>query len=114
MHELSYMTRLANLACETANENHAKSVKKIKVEVGAMTGVLPKYLEYYFPTVIKGTILEGSELETILIPVKAHCNNCGKEYTPTADNDYRCPSCKSIEASIIDGRDVKLKEVIVD
>ncbi len=114
MHELSYIVKMVNLAENTAKENKIEHVDKIVVEVGAMTGVLPYYLHKYYPEAVAGTSLEGSELEVIEVPVKAVCNSCQKEYSPNAQNDYRCPFCKSIDSHIVAGRDVTLKNIIVN
>ncbi|MCR4901435.1 MAG: hydrogenase maturation nickel metallochaperone HypA [Butyrivibrio sp.] len=114
MHELSYMIKMVNLAEDTAIENDIEHIDKIVVEVGAMTGVLPYYLHKYYPEATKGTRLEGSELEVIEIPVKAICNNCQTEYEPTKENDYRCPHCTSTSSHIVAGRDVTLKNILVN
>ena len=62
MHELSYLIRLAGIASESAEANHAKSVDTVTVAVGEMTGLVPEYLRRYWPQAVKGTILEGSAL----------------------------------------------------
>jgi Zn finger protein HypA/HybF involved in hydrogenase expression len=62
MHELSYMIRLARMASEAAAANHAKSVESVSVSIGTMVGLVPEYMQRYWPTAVKGTILEGSKL----------------------------------------------------
>lgn len=114
MHELSYIVRMVNLAEKTAIDNDIDHVDKIVVEVGAMTGVLPYYLHKYYPEATAGTRLEGSELEVIEVPVKAVCNNCHGEYSPDKENDYRCPKCGSTDSHIVAGRDVTLKNILVN
>ena len=114
MHELSYMTGLAELAISAARENGAQSVKKITVDVGELTGVLPEYLHYYFPQVIKGTVLENASLSVNEVPIEAICNDCGNIYKPSRENDYRCPKCGSLNSKITKGRDVELASIEVD
>ncbi len=63
MHEMSYIAKMVQLASEVASENNAKSVKKIVVEIGKTSGVLPYYMYKYYPEAVKGTILEDAELE---------------------------------------------------
>ncbi|MGN0363015.1 MAG: hydrogenase maturation nickel metallochaperone HypA [Bilifractor sp.] len=114
MHELSYMMHICNLAIETAEENYASKVYKILVQVGQMSGIVPEYLQHYFPDVVRGTILEGAELETEMVPVLAQCENCGTRYHPTRENRYSCPECGSSDAHLLAGRDIVLKQVIID
>ena len=123
MHEMSYVVRMVNLAQKTVENELAKEaaatplpfrVKKIVVQVGEMTGVIPMYLHRYYPEAVKGTYLEESELETEDLPAMVHCLDCGTEYHPDIENNYSCPKCKSIQGKVIQGRDVLLKEVVLE
>ena len=114
MHELSYVVRFADRAIAIAEQQHAGSVQKLVVQVGEMTDVLPEYLQKYYPEVTTGTILEGSVLETEPLPAKVKCNQCGSEYHPEKENNYLCPACGSPSGKVLEGREVILKEVIVD
>lgn len=119
MHEMSYVVRMVNLAQKTVENELAKDtppfrVKKIVVQVGEMTGVIPMYLHRYYPEAVKGTDLEDSELETEDLPAIVKCLDCGTEYHPEIENDYSCPKCKSIQGKVTQGRDVLLKEVVLE
>ena len=114
MHEMSYIAKMVQLAGEVALENNAKSVKKIVVEIGKTSGVLPFYMYKYYPEAVKGTILEGAELECVEVQVKALCEECGKEYYPDKSNRYLCPHCNGRKAHIIEGKGVILKNVIIE
>ena len=113
MHEMSYIIRLVNLAAETAERQKAASVEKIVVSVGKMTGIEPYYMHKYYKTAIKDTVLQDSVLELEEVDVKAHCEDCGADYTPSATCDYLCPNCGSGKCRIIDGRSVILKQVVI-
>ena len=41
MHEMSYISRMVSLAIEVAEENEAKKVKSIVVQIGKTSGVMP-------------------------------------------------------------------------
>lgn len=111
MHEMSYVVRFVNCAIETAEEKKANRVRRILVSVGEMTDVIPEYLHRYYPSAVKGTILEGSVLETRQEPVRVLCASCEKEYHPDRDNDYACPFCGGKEGKITAGRGVVLEQV---
>ena len=112
MHEMSYVVRLVNLALKKSEEEKISKIQKVVCEIGEMTGILPEYMIKYYKTAIKDTPLEDSALECILIPVSAHCEDCGADYTPDKAHDYLCPECGSGFAKIIHGREFILKEII--
>ncbi|XME02089.1 hydrogenase maturation nickel metallochaperone HypA [Lachnospiraceae bacterium C1.1] len=114
MHEMSYVVRLVNLALKKCEEENISNVKKVVSEIGEMTGILPEYMIKYYKSAVKDTILSSSELECIMIPVSARCEDCGKEYLPDKEHDYLCPNCKSGLAKIIHGREFILKEIIAE
>ena len=114
MHELSYVVRFAERAIAIAKENNAVSVQKLVVQVGEMTDVIPEYLQKYYPEAAKGTILEGSLLETEPLPAKIHCNSCGTDFHPEREQNYLCPACGSGNGKILEGRHVVLKEVVME
>lgn len=110
---MSTVLRFSNLAIETAKAHGANAVEEIVVEVGEMTDILPEYLYKYYPAATQGTILEGSKLTVISVPVKAACSLCGTVFHPDREHDYKCPACGSVRAHILAGRSVDLKEVRV-
>ncbi|MCR5670549.1 MAG: hydrogenase maturation nickel metallochaperone HypA [Butyrivibrio sp.] len=111
---MSYITRMVSLAVEVANENNAKAVKEIEIDIGKASGVESYYMYKYYPEAVKDTILEGSNLVCKDVPVKALCEECNKEYLPSRDNRYLCPFCGGRRAHIIEGRDVLLGNVVIE
>ncbi len=111
MHEMSYVVRFVNQAIEEANKERASRVARLFVSVGEMTDVLPEYLHKYYPSAVKGTILEGSSLEVETVPVRVVCAGCGKEYHPDREHKYLCPFCSDGNGKVIAGRDVMLEKI---
>ncbi len=110
MHEMSYMIRFLNMAEEALSEEPKEtSVEEIIVEVGEMTGVMPEYLEKYFPKAAEGTRFSTSKLVVESIPAATECASCKTEYHPAKENGYRCPNCQSTQGRIIHGRELNLK-----
>lgn len=114
MHEMSYIAKMVAMAIEVAEENNAKSIKKIEVDIGKTSGVLPYYMHKYYPEAAKGTILEGAELVCEEVPVKALCEECKSEYLPQKENNYLCPVCGGRKARIIEGKGVTLRNVVIE
>ena len=114
MHEMSYISRMISLAAEVAESNGAKKVRSIVIDIGKASGVMPYYMYKYYPEAAKGTIIEGAELVCNEVPVKALCEECDKEYFPSKENRYLCPFCGGKKAHIIEGKDVILKNVVIE
>ncbi len=114
MHEMSYITRMVSMALEVAMENNAKKVKKIEVDIGKTSGVMPYYMYKYYPDAVKGTILEDAELVCEEVEVRALCEECGEKYYPNKSNNYLCPACGGRRAHIIEGKGVTLKNVVIE
>ncbi|MCR5606747.1 MAG: hydrogenase maturation nickel metallochaperone HypA [Treponema sp.] len=114
MHEMSYISRMVSMAIDIAKENNATKVKSIVVQIGKTSGVMPYYMYKYYPSVVKGTILESTELICEEVPVKALCEECGKEYFPNSENRYLCTYCGGKKARIIEGKGVTLKNIVIE
>jgi hydrogenase nickel incorporation protein HypA/HybF len=114
MHEMSYIAKMVSLAIDVANENNADRIKSIEVHIGKTSGVMPYYMQKYFPDAAKGTIAENAELICVEIPVKALCEECGAEYNPTKENGYLCPFCGGRKAHMVSGKGVMLNNVVIE
>ena len=110
MHELSYVLKIIDCALQCAKENDLKEVKELSVEVGAMTGALPEYLNMYFKKAALNTCLEGAKLNITNIPVLAECR-CGNIYKPEKENGYCCTKCGDPSGRIVQGRDIVVVSV---
>lgn len=108
MHEMSTMIRLVNLACRKAEQEGGGKVTALSISVGDMTGILPAYLQKYFPAASKGTPAEGASLQIREVPIRVKCLDCGIEYLPEETAGRRCPACGGIRASILSGRELDL------
>lgn len=110
MHELSIVESMVSSADSFAREREIKNVKRLTVQVGALTGVVPRYLTMYYDDVARGTLLEGSELEIEEIPAEMFCRSCGEIYDPDA-TDGRCPACGSESCDVLHGNELMIKEL---
>lgn len=114
MHELSYLIRLAKIASDAAEANHAKTVSEVSISIGEMTGLVPDYMVRYWPSASRGTVLEGSKLTVEEIPVEFHCAGCGTSYHPSRENGYLCPICHTSAGKLIHGREFLVRSVTIE
>lgn len=110
MHEFSIVQSLLNLIEENARKNSAKSVSKVVVKIGKMSGVEPHLLEIAFNTFKEKTIAENADFIMEIQSVVCRCNNCNKDFT-VEDYNFICPFCQSFNIEVIDGTDMILKSL---
>jgi hydrogenase nickel incorporation protein HypA/HybF len=108
MHELG-ITRSVVAIC--AENSGGVAVKRVTLEIGKLSAILPDAVRFCFDICAKGTVVEGATLEILEIAGKALCADCGGEF---ALNDLvgRC-SCGSNDLKIIAGEELKVKEMEV-
>ncbi len=89
---------------QQAEAHNVSKVRKISLEFGRLTGVMPEAITFAFDVLAEGTVAAGAEIEITIIPVKVFCLDCSKEFTL---DDYSpfCPECESAALHIIQGRD---------
>ena len=85
--------------------------RKAKLKLGLMRGN-PKSFTEMFSFQVKGTELEGVELEIKPVPVDIKCPKCGFEGTAAIIEHVhfvRCPKCNAI-CDVIHGNELELIE----
>jgi hydrogenase nickel incorporation protein HypA/HybF len=110
MHEMSIVVSFVKMAEDFAIKNNAAKVVKVVLQLGEISGIESRYLHEFYPAVIEGTILEGSELVIETIEASVFCTNCATTYNPTK-SDLKCPACGSEKCDVIDGRGLFIKEI---
>ena len=110
MHELSIVESMVKTACGFAAEHSIGKVGYITVQIGALTGVIPKYVTMYYADLAKGTVLEGSELKIEEIPAEAFCKSCGEVFSPTGEM-HDCPACGKENMEVLHGYELTVKDM---
>jgi hydrogenase nickel incorporation protein HypA/HybF len=112
MHEVSIMAQTLEIALENAYIQNANKIHRLKMRVGAMSGVVPEALNFAFDVVTEGTIAEGAKLEIEIVSVVCYCPYCQIEFQPK-DLFYECPQCDRLSNKIIAGREIELTSLEV-
>ena len=113
MHEFSIAMNIVDIATENAIREKATKVLEIEIEVGIFSGVVVDALEFAMESAVKGTLLENAVFKIIEVKGKARCTNCLHEYE-TDELLKACPKCKTVAPGIIQGRELRVKSLIVD
>ncbi|MEZ0536912.1 hydrogenase maturation nickel metallochaperone HypA [Caldicellulosiruptoraceae bacterium PP1] len=112
MHEYYVTQQMIEIATDEAKKANAKKINKISVVVGELTGIIDESLKFYFDLLVKGTILEGSELEIINKKAKLRCQQCNLLFERT--NTFLCPKCNSKSKLTEHGKEFYIESIEVD
>lgn len=103
MHELSITQSVVDAVCERAA---GRTVHSVKVQVGALTAVVPEAMRFCFELVVEGTVAQGARLDIEERPGAAHCRGCGADIV-LADLILLCP-CGSADVAVTGGRELQI------
>ncbi|HEX3864562.1 MAG TPA: hydrogenase maturation nickel metallochaperone HypA [Stellaceae bacterium] len=106
MHELSITCNIVELVAEAAN---GRNVRRVTLEIGKLSGVLPEAIAFCFPEVARGTLAESAHLDIHEIEGRACCEVCGSEFS-IAYLLAIC-ACGSTRCRPIAGDDLNLKSI---
>lgn len=114
MHEMGVVIQMIKTANSFAEENGAKAVRKLTVQIGEMSPIMPQYVEMFFGDVIPDyPLLNNCKLVIESEEPLAFCLDCGESYNPKASYD-RCPRCRSKKAEMIAGKGFMIKSMEVE
>lgn len=106
MHELGITRNIVAIVDERAR---GRDVKRVTLEIGQLTAIVPDAIRYCFDVCAKGTSLENAELQIEEISGRGECELCGKE-VPMGLFARRC-DCGSAQLHCIAGEELKIKEM---
>lgn len=110
MHELSVCQGMLGQVEAIARSHRASEVRRIRVQVGPLSGVEPRLLEQAFPLACAGTVAEHAELVIENLPVRVHCDSCGSDSDATA-NRLLCGACGDWHTRLVSGDELLLASV---
>jgi len=113
MHEMALTESIVEIAVAAAQEQGAVRVKKVFVDVGALSPVEPEALLFCFAAVSAGTIAEGAEMEIARIPGSGWCADCGRS-VPLAERFGACPECGGFHLQMRSGDELRVREIEVE
>ncbi len=88
-----------------------RSVEKVTLVIGALSGVVPDSVSFCFELCTMGTTLEGATLEIVDVPGRARCRTCA-ELVELPDFIALC-TCGSADLEIVAGEELSIRSVEV-
>lgn len=106
MHELGITQNIVSIVREHARGH---PVKRVSLEIGKLSAVMPDAIRFCFDVCSKDTELAGASLEIIETPGFFHCKDCSLDIE-LGDFFVKC-SCGSRNLKCIGGEELKIKEM---
>jgi hydrogenase nickel incorporation protein HypA/HybF len=108
VHELAITESLVTTVAERVG---AAKVRRVRLVVGKLSGVVPDAVMFCFDVCAKGTVLEGARLEIDEVVARARCRECDQE-SVIEDAIPLCP-CGSPDVALLSGKELRIQEVEV-
>ena len=123
MHELSAATSMVRTIVKAAQENGARRIKSVRVQIGELTLLNPEQLSFCFDVASKDTIAQGAKLDIEKVPAEIECRNCGSHFSWEMHEDdpalhlippmLKC-KCGTSSVRIVAGREFKVVSITVE
>lgn len=110
MHEFSICRALIAQVETIASTRAARSVERIRVTIGPLSGVVPELLSSAFELAKAGTIAAGATLVLDPAPLVTSCAACGAQSRADLTN-MCCRACGNWQTTVVSGDDLTLREI---
>lgn len=109
MHEVGITQNIVAIVAEYAKNT---KVRRVLLEIGKLSAIMPDAISFCFDVCSQGTVLEGAILEILQIPGLGRCCQCGAEVP--LEKPFGVCNCGSKQLNLIAGEELKIKEIEVE
>ena len=114
MHELSLVQGIVEQAVNAAAQSRAARVVAVRLRVGRLSGVDPGALVSSYEVASRETILEGSRLDIVDVPLVVWCAYCLREVELPGVQRLRCPTCDTLCGEIRQGKELEVAALEIE
>lgn len=111
MHELGVVIKIVKTVENFAKNNGITDVDTIRIQIGELSSMIPRYIEACYPAAVDGTILENTKLEIEILPANGMCRDCKKVFN-VVESKYLCPYCNGGDIELLSGKEFMIKEIV--
>ena len=113
MHEAARAQSVVEIVDELARRERFAKVRTIRLEVGALSHVVPEALEVGLEVATKGTVADGAAIVFDRPAGTAYCTRCAKGVT-VASRAEPCPECGQHEWVLVGGDELRVVDLEVE
>jgi hydrogenase nickel incorporation protein HypA/HybF len=114
VHELSIVYGVVSAVTEALVNQPVKRVLEVRLNVGALSGVVEDALQFSYGIATQGTPLEGSTLVVTRLPVVIHCATCDENIELPGVQGFRCTRCDTASGDIRQGRELEIESLEIE
>lgn len=111
MHELAIAQSVIGIIEAEAKKQNFEKVITIRLSIGELSGIVPEFLEEFFPIASRGTVAEGAVMSFRKVPAAVRCRACGFEGKP--EKGF-CARCGGSDIKLISGREFYVESIEVE
>ena len=112
MHEMALSESILQILEEQARVQGFSRVRRVRLEVGALSCVEPEALRFHFEVVTRGSLAEGADLEILPVPGSGWCLPCQRPVEVHSALDA-CPHCGGYQVEVTGGEELQVKDLEV-
>ena len=112
MHELGICDAILKTVDGIVKEEQLEGVSRIVLEVGMLSGAVPRFLLDCWQAVADGTDYQDTIMEIETINGIVHCEDCGADF-PADLEKLLCKKCGGSRLTPLTGTDLTIKEIEV-
>lgn len=112
MHELSIVMSIIQIAEQQASSANAGIIEEIELDIGVLSGIEMSAFEFAWQQAVKQTRLQYALKQINRIKGKAMCLDCDAEFAIERYDDA-CPFCGAHWLNIIQGKELRVKSLLV-
>ncbi len=113
MHEMALTEDVVAILEDERRRRAFNCVKRVRLEIGALSYVDARALAFCFEAVSRGTIAEGARLEVEATPGAGWCFDCSRT-TPLSERFGACAYCGGRRVEMTGGAEMRVKEMEVE
>jgi hydrogenase nickel incorporation protein HypA/HybF len=106
MHELGITRNIVSIVAEHAG---AARVKRVSLEIGQLSAIMPDAIRFCFDVCSRNTVLEGATLAITIIGGRGRCRDCRHEVP--MERPFGLCICGSRQLECIAGEELLIKEM---
>ena len=111
MHELGIVFHVIRAVENIGREQGLTDVASVTLELGQVSGVVPRELESGWKWAVARTeLMPRAQLRFETVHAITHCDGCGRDYD-TVPQGRMCPYCGSEDTWLVQGNEVNIKEI---
>ncbi len=110
MHELHLAEDILRKIKEKARQEEKGSLRYVKVAIGQSRFTHMEELKELLADISKDTVADGATIEFEVIPLRAACADCRREFDPEQMR-LDCPGCGSTNIRVASGNELFIKEI---